>query len=601
MKSFKKQTRGGNRIELIRELGRIFGLTLPLIVFLLVSLFPVCSTAAETITIGGGTGTAVTEPQLVPAADTSVLPADTAVPSGDILTPTVDTSTPTLDTSGTPTPSDSPSPLPSAKTTTKTASLASASATTATDSPGSGGGVAGGPSADNSIFTGAATSSFPIEVPAGRLGIAPALALTYNSYQQNGWVGVGWSLDLGSIQRSTKRGVNYSANDFVFSTNGSTSELVPRSDWGTNYYGAKIEGAFTKFYRNTTADQWVVTGKDGVTYYYGKTPYDTTIDARQNNTLGVFKWCLVWVQDSNGNFMKINYVKDQGEVYPSQIEYTGNGILGPSNMVKFTREARTDAPSLYTTNALVKTAYRLKTIDVQAKDINGVYQLARRYGLTYDDTTSSSHRSVLTAITAYDSNGAQPLTTSLTSYAAAQNFTTPPNSGLTGYYGTNAGWSNDNTTPRYMADVNGDGKADIVGFASDGVYVALSAGVSFAAPTRWVAYYGTESGGWSNNYVSPRYMADVNGDGKADIVGFAKYGVYVALSTGTSFTAQSLWVSGYGTNSGWTNTDAYPRYLTDVNGDGKADIVGFANAGVYVSLSTGSSFTTGTSWITGYG
>jgi len=101
------------------------------------------------------------------------------------------------------------------------------------------------PIPDNILSTGAATINIPIEVPPGRLGIAPNISLMYNSYQKNGPLGVGWSLDMGAIQRSTKRGVNYSANDFVFIMNGSNSELVPRSEWGSNYYGAKIEGEFS--------------------------------------------------------------------------------------------------------------------------------------------------------------------------------------------------------------------------------------------------------------------------------------------------------------------------------------------------------------------
>ena len=83
--------------------------------------------------------------------------------------------------------------------------------------------------------TGAASYSIPIEVPKGRGGIAANLALTYNSYQGNGWIGVGWLLDMGSIQRSPKApgGVQYSSSDqFVAVANGSVSNLVARADWG---------------------------------------------------------------------------------------------------------------------------------------------------------------------------------------------------------------------------------------------------------------------------------------------------------------------------------------------------------------------------------
>ncbi|MEW6326511.1 MAG: SpvB/TcaC N-terminal domain-containing protein [Thermodesulfobacteriota bacterium] len=99
--------------------------------------------------------------------------------------------------------------------------------------------------------TGAANMTIPIEIPPGRKGLAPNLALTYNSNRSEGWIGGGWELELGAIQRATKRGVNYSANDFVFIKNGSF-ELVPRGDWGANCYGSKIEGEFSKFYYNSS-------------------------------------------------------------------------------------------------------------------------------------------------------------------------------------------------------------------------------------------------------------------------------------------------------------------------------------------------------------
>src|SRR3990167_4194087 len=56
------------------------------------------------------------------------------------------------------------------------------------------------------LFTGRATTSIPIAVPPGRKGIQPSLALAYSSSGRNGWVGVGWSLEIGEIERSTKDG-----------------------------------------------------------------------------------------------------------------------------------------------------------------------------------------------------------------------------------------------------------------------------------------------------------------------------------------------------------------------------------------------------------
>ncbi|NPC87315.1 VCBS repeat-containing protein, partial [Pyxidicoccus fallax] len=101
-----------------------------------------------------------------------------------------------------------------------------------------------------------------------------------------------------------------------------------------------------------------------------------------------------------------------------------------------------------------------------------------------------------------------------------------------------------------------------------------------------------DAGGWRVE-KHPRTVADVNGDGRADIVGFANDGVYVALSTGTGFTAGQFWLGEFGYDAGGWRVEKHPRTAADVNRDGRADIVGFANDGVYVALSTGTGFTAG--------
>jgi hypothetical protein len=83
-------------------------------------------------------------------------------------------------------------------------------------------------------------------------------------------------------------------------------------------------------------------------------------------------------------------------------------------------------------------------------------------------------------------------------------------------------------------------------------------------------------------------MADVNGDHMADIVGFGNGGVYVSLATGDgNFAPLSITLAALNPANGWTSQDQFPRELADVNGDGMSDIVAFGNGGVYVSLATG--------------
>jgi hypothetical protein len=142
-----------------------------------------------------------------------------------------------------------------------------------------------------------------------------------------------------------------------------------------------------------------------------------------------------------------------------------------------------------------------------------------------------------------------------------------------------------------LADVNGDGKADIVGFGRTGAFVSLSTGSGFAPARLWVQDYGAAGGEWPNQDARPRLVGDVDGDGRADVVGFGRGGTYVSLSTGSSFLDPRLWTREYGVVvGGWTSQGRNPRLLGDVNGDGKADIVGFGNGGALVSLSTGREF-----------
>jgi hypothetical protein len=180
----------------------------------------------------------------------------------------------------------------------------------------------------------------------------------------------------------------------------------------------------------------------------------------------------------------------------------------------------------------------------------------------------------------------------MVSLATAANTFAPPTRWLANF-GYSQGWTSQNLYPRAVADVNGDGRADVVGFGNYGVMVSLAtAANTFAPPTRWIAAFGRGAGGWTSQDTFPRLVADVNGDGRADVVGFSMYGTYVSLChNGTHFDPATRWIANYGTViGGWTSQNLYPRALGDVNGDGKADIVGFGNAGAFVSISTGTAF-----------
>jgi hypothetical protein len=89
---------------------------------------------------------------------------------------------------------------------------------------------------DTSLATGAATYSYPIDVPTGPAGLKPSLTLTYNSQiadgssyrTQSSWVGMSFELEGGSITRDT-RGTDSLLYDDTFTMNlaGGSWLLMP--------------------------------------------------------------------------------------------------------------------------------------------------------------------------------------------------------------------------------------------------------------------------------------------------------------------------------------------------------------------------------------
>ncbi|WP_063798867.1 DUF2961 domain-containing protein [Nocardia sp. NRRL S-836] len=133
-----------------------------------------------------------------------------------------------------------------------------------------------------------------------------------------------------------------------------------------------------------------------------------------------------------------------------------------------------------------------------------------------------------------------------------------------------------------VGDVDGDGRADIVTFSggtSADVYVSLSDGTRFAQDG-W-KWHDDLAGG-----AARALLGDVDGDGRADVVSFADGKATAALSTGSSFGPAVRWHDHFAVG------DEVPG-VGDFTGDGRADVVTFTRgtaADVFVAVSTGSRF-----------
>lgn len=430
--------------------------------------------------------------------------------------------------------------------------------------------------------TGALGMTYPIDIPPGRNNLQPDVNLTYNSQdnQFGNIFGEGWSVNIPSIQRLNKAGVDklYSTSTLNYFSSSLDGELVATttvSSTGVAYVPRTENGAFNQYAFSSSSNQWVMTDKKGTQYTFG-----STADSQQNDpnkTANVFKWMLKQVTDTNQNTIVYSYFKDAGQIYPSSTIYTGNGSSTGMFEVDFLRGSSSDNATSSATGFGVKSNYRVNEIDAL---VNGSW--VRKYALAYT-TGSNGSSALLGSITESGRNSAGMVVTlpaSVFSYQAQA-------TGWTASSTWNSpvpflDWRNNSTNGAVIMNAYGDDYADILqGItdqtnASDTAIGYINNGSGWGSSSTWnppVAFLD-----WYNNSSNGVQAVDVNNDGLTDILqGIGDHtnasDTYAAwINTGSGWTSSSTWNPPAALLDWYNGTDNGVR-VVDVNGDGLPDIL----------------------------
>lgn len=139
-------------------------------------------------------------------------------------------------------------------------------------------------------------------------------------------------------------------------------------------------------------------------------------------------------------------------------------------------------------------------------------------------------------------------------------------------------------------DVDGNGYPDVCGRDGTGIVCQRFNGSSFTSAERWLSGAFDNANGWQDPaYGATLRLADVSGDGRADLCGRSSYGIVCAVSTGAGFAAPTWWSNAFSDAEGWRSSANYYRTLqyASLDGTGKAGVCGRTSTGIVCARSDG--------------
>ncbi len=439
--------------------------------------------------------------------------------------------------------------------------------------------------------SGGALYRIPIDVPPGTAGLEPELSLLYNSQNRYGMMGMGWNLNgISSIircpQTLAQDGVSHSIQfnqEDRFCLDGARLVLDTAvysaepggpgghlKEYGEDWATYRLEkGSWTKVISHGTCGtgpcSFIAYLPDGTQIEYGTTD-DSRIEVP--GRLDVMVWTAHKIQDAQGNYQRFSYDEnlETGEHTPVRIEYTGNdqGNLSPQRSVEFTYETGPERVA-YLGGALLKKSQLLKWIKTYVEG-----HLVLSYYLTYEEEFVT-HQQILTQIQKCNTRW-DCLTPTVFEWNQQGGLGFEETDSHTYDFGIDNG-----KYTHLIADINGDGRSDMVRLSTESDQGWVGLGQSDGTFDTWTH---TITQGQAND-THHHQIADINGDGRSDLIQFDKEGMHAWIALGQHDGFLNLWDHTTMLSSHPLDppaADAPPlrlHFFADVNADGRVDLIKF--------------------------
>lgn len=421
--------------------------------------------------------------------------------------------------------------------------------------PPGGGAVSGlGETFSPDLSTGTGSFTVRLDLPNGPNDIGPRLLLRYDTAAGNGPFGMGFSVPMPRLVRSTAhRFPRYDGTDTLLLEGA--GELV---DLGGGSYRPQVDGGAWR--AEASGNGFRLTDREGLFYFMGVSPAGRLTDSTPGLAAPrVYAWQLERVEDALGNAATFAWQRDGDQLYLSRVSY---GVYE----VQFQYESRPDPMRWGRAGFLITTALRCNAIELHLP--SSPQPLVRRWSLSYTRDAANGV-SLLSQVTlsGFDETGgrldAPPLSLAYSSFQPRdlRRFqTTDP--------GVTPGPLSSAARRVELVDWNGDGLPDLLEISSGGKgRIWPNRGDCVWDRPHEVAdlpLFATPSAAVG--------LVDMDGDGAADLIRLDQpIGGYIPRVNG-----------GFGRPITWRQAPAIvpnqgTSRLVDLDGDGVVDLLSSSN------------------------